>query len=120
MALKRFIVEFGMGADLHGQDVTKAAQRAVRDAISHCCLCGLSEVAGMKGPNDIKVKMKIACPMPERLDQEAVRKSLPYGDVELVCEKGGMLTQGMHREDLGEGDNIVIALASLTVYIDVK
>ena len=35
---KRFLVEFGTGVDLHGGNVTKAAQKALRDAISHCCL----------------------------------------------------------------------------------
>ncbi|MGD8844363.1 MAG: Lin0512 family protein [Desulfobacteraceae bacterium] len=34
MERKRFIVEIGTGADLHGKDVTKAACRAVKDAIS--------------------------------------------------------------------------------------
>ena len=44
MARKRFIVELGTGADLHGEDVTEAACRAVKDAISSNCLCdpGLS------------------------------------------------------------------------------
>ena len=34
MTRKRFIVELGNGADLHGEDVTEAACRAVKDAIS--------------------------------------------------------------------------------------
>ena len=34
MGTKRFIVEIGTGVDLHGEDVTKAACRAVKDAIS--------------------------------------------------------------------------------------
>ncbi|MEM8542155.1 MAG: Lin0512 family protein, partial [Pseudomonadota bacterium] len=33
MALKRFATEFGMGVDLRGQDYTKAAIRAVKDAL---------------------------------------------------------------------------------------
>jgi uncharacterized protein (TIGR02058 family) len=36
MGTKRFIVEIGTGADLHGEDVTKAACRAVKDAIWIC------------------------------------------------------------------------------------
>ena len=42
--LKKFIVEFGMGTDFHGQDVTKAAKKAVKDAVSRSCLCGLEDV----------------------------------------------------------------------------
>ena len=28
--MRRFIIEFGLGTDFHGQDVNKAAQKAVR------------------------------------------------------------------------------------------
>ena len=45
--MKKFIVEFGMGTDFHGQDVTKAARKAVRDAVSRSCLCGLEDVLGL-------------------------------------------------------------------------
>ena len=121
MAFKRYIVEFGMGADLHGLDVTKAAQRAVRDAISHGCLCGLYDILGIKGMDDLRIVLKIACPLPEKLDKQAVLDSLPYyKDIELTVEPGGMLTKGIHHPDLGEGDDITVVLASLTVYVDVK
>ena len=119
MALKRYVVEFGMGADLHGQDVTKAAKKAVRDAISRSCLCGLFEIVGIKGPEEMKIKLQIACPFPDSLDVGEVRASVPLGEVELSVEKGGMVTRGLHYGPLGQGDNIVIALASLTVYVDV-
>ena len=32
---KRYLVEIGTGADLHGMDVMEAASRAVRDAVFH-------------------------------------------------------------------------------------
>ena len=35
---KRFIVEIGTGIDIHGEDATKAACRAVKDAVSRSCL----------------------------------------------------------------------------------
>ena len=35
MALKRMVLEIGMGNDLHGGDYTKAAIRAAQDAIHH-------------------------------------------------------------------------------------
>jgi uncharacterized protein (TIGR02058 family) len=38
MARKRVILELGMGNDLHGGDYTKAALRAVQDAIHHSSL----------------------------------------------------------------------------------
>ena len=38
MALKRIILEMGHGNDMHGGDYTKAALRAVQDAIHHSAL----------------------------------------------------------------------------------
>ena len=38
MALNRYVTEMGMGADVHGRDYTKAAKRAVSDAIRHSSL----------------------------------------------------------------------------------
>ncbi|MEA2775561.1 MAG: hypothetical protein QOF90_967, partial [Acetobacteraceae bacterium] len=38
MARKRVILELGTGNDLHGGDYTKAALRAVQDAIHHSSL----------------------------------------------------------------------------------
>ena len=38
MALKRVIMEMGAGNDLHGGDYTKAALRAVQDALHHSSL----------------------------------------------------------------------------------
>ncbi len=116
--MRRFIVELGMGADLHGGDVTKAAMRAVRDAVSRSCLCGLFEVAGLKSPDDMSVRLKVCCPTPERLDRERVAGSVPFGRVELEVREGGMVTEGLHLPQLGEGSSIVVALASLTVCVE--
>ena len=38
MAARRVILEMGAGNDLHGGDYTKAAVRAVQDAIHHSSL----------------------------------------------------------------------------------
>lgn len=48
MAKKRFIVEIGMGINLYREDVTQAAFRVVKDAISKSCLCRLVEISGFK------------------------------------------------------------------------
>jgi len=48
MAKKGFIVEIGMGIDLHREDATQAACRAVKDAISKSCLCRLVEISGFR------------------------------------------------------------------------
>ena len=46
--MNRYIIEFGIGMDFHGQNVSKAAAKAAKNAISSSCLCGLSEVLGME------------------------------------------------------------------------
>ena len=38
MTLRRVILEMGAGNDLHGGDYTKAAKRAVQDALHHSSL----------------------------------------------------------------------------------
>lgn len=38
MAPQRWITEMGMGVDVHGWDYTKAARRAVSDALRHSSL----------------------------------------------------------------------------------
>ena len=116
--MKRYIVELGTGADLHGMDVNIAAGRAVRDAVSHSCLCGLKETLGI-GFDKMKVSIKIAAPFPEKVDLEAVREVYPYCDTEITVEKGGMLVRGISVPEFGEGDRIVVVNTALTVYVDV-
>jgi uncharacterized protein (TIGR02058 family) len=120
MAIKRFIVELGYGADLHGKDVTKAACRAVKDAISRSCLCGIIELAGVRDPNKMKIRLLIGCPYPERVDKEKVAAQLPFGSVEIETVLGGLEAKGLEVVALGEGDRIVMANVALTVSLDEK
>jgi len=119
MSSKRFVVELGYGTDLHGCDVTKAARRAVRDAISRSCLCGLFEIAGLKDPGRMRVALKIGCPKPAEVDVEEVLKEIPFGSREMEVVSGGLSVKGLEIPALGSGDRIVVAVAALTVYVDV-
>lgn len=120
MARKRYIVELGMGADLHGGSVTKAAQRAVKDAISRSCLCGLFDIIGIDSPDRMHVEVKIGCPNPEALDRVEILKEVPFGSVSVEVVAGGLSVRGLSLPALGEGDTIVMAAAALTVYVDVQ
>lgn len=120
MSLKRYIIEFGTGADLHGEDVTKASQRAVKDAVSHSCLCGLVDIFGMDNPNKMKIEAKVGCPYPERVNKQEVLKAIPFGTVNLEVVEGGLINQGLYLPMLADSDRIVIAVAALTVYIDTE
>ena len=117
--LKRYIVEIGTGADLHGGDVTKAAQRAIKDAVSRSCLCGLVDILGIDNPNRMHIEVKIGCPNPGKLDGAKVLEAVPFGTKTLAAVEGGLGVRGLALPALGEGDTIVIAVAALTVYIDI-
>jgi len=120
MTLKRYVVELGYGADLHGADATKAARRAVRDAISRSCLCGLFEIVGLRDPDAMQVAVKIGCPRPEQVDGAAVLAELPFGTKTLEVVEGGLTTRGVEVPSLGCGDGIIVAVASLTVSVEVE
>lgn len=118
MAFKRYVVELGYGADLHGGNATKAAMRAVKDAVSRSCLCGLFEIIGLRDPDRMHVKVRIGCPRPGELNAEAILGVIPFGSRELEVVEGGLMTQGVEVSALGCGDTILVAVASLTVYVD--
>ena len=120
MARQRYIIEIGTGVDMHGGDVTNAAQKAIKDAVSHSCLCGLFDIVGVKDPNEMHIEVKISCPYPEKLDKHKVLGAVPFGSTELEVVSGGLSVQGLELPELGEGDTIVVAIAALTVYIDVN
>ncbi len=119
MAMKRFVVELGYGTDLHGGDVTKAASRAVKDAISRSCLCGLFEIVGMEDPGAMHVKVRIGCPKPGEVDGKKVLDQIPFGSKELEVVDGGLGAQGLEVPSLGCGDTIVVAVAALTVCVEI-
>lgn len=117
---KRYIVEFGTGVDLHGRDVTKAAKKAVKDAISHCCLCGLEEIHGIKDFNEgMYIKLKVGSPFPDKINKDEVLSVLPFGKSEIEVVEGGLCVKGLSVPSLGEGDTIVMVNAAITVFIDV-
>ena len=64
MALTRMIVELGMGTDLRGSDYTKAAIRALKDALWHNSLT-IAPALGRK-PEDMHVKVMDKLKRPRR------------------------------------------------------
>lgn len=119
MNYKRYLVEFDTGVDLHGMDYTKAAKKAVKNAISHCCLCGIQDLLNLNDPSEaMKVSVKIGCPVPEAVDTAAVLEQIPFGSREIEVVSGGLSGKGLCVPSLGDGDSIVMVNALLTVWID--
>ncbi len=119
MGLKRYIVELGTGVDLHGEDVTEAACRAVKDAISRSCLCGLVEILGMEKLDAVRVDILVATPRPSEVKLDQVKEMAPIGQVTARAVLGGMETQGLCVDRFGpECDRIMVANASVTVSVE--
>lgn len=108
MSTKRVILELGSGNDLHGGDYTKAALRAVQDALHHSSL-SLIRSLGLDS-RAMLVEVTIGVQRPERVDAEAVRASLPHGKARVTVVKGGLDVP-----DETSGDIAVIASAAIAV-----
>ena len=59
MSLKRMLLEIGMGNDLHGGDYTKAAVRAMQDAMHHSSLSMIRSL-GIQW-DDVNIFVTIGC-----------------------------------------------------------
>lgn len=117
--MKRFIIEFGMGIDLHGQDVTHAAQKAIKDAMSSNCLAGLKEIFKVKlGDDSVIINATIACSRPEDINPEALVGLFPIGKVNIIPVKGGMKAEGMYIPAFGDKDeSIEVVIAEIEVFV---
>ena len=121
MNRKRFIIEMGTGVEQHGQNVTKAATRAVRDAITRVSLVGLLEMVTLDDLDEMFVEVLIACPRPEEVDTGEVLRALPFGRKEIRVVEGGMVVHGHELSELADkSDEIIVANAAVTVSLDVE
>src|ERR1700723_458628 len=85
---KRVILEMGTGNDLHGGDYTKAAIRAVQDAIHHSSLSMIRSL-GIDS-SKMQVEVTIGVQQPDKVNKEAVKATLPHGVVTVKAVKGGL------------------------------
>jgi uncharacterized protein (TIGR02058 family) len=111
MALKRVILEMGIGNDLHGSDYTTAALRGVQDALHHSSLSFVRSL-GLDS-SQMKVDVTIGVQQPDNVDCDAVRQSLPRGQVTVQAVKGGL---NIPQED--GHDEVVIANVAIAVRFD--
>ena len=88
MPAKRVILELGTGNDLHGGDYTKAALRAVQDALHHSSLAMIRSLK-VNSKTGMFVDVTIGVQRPEMVDLEKVRASLPHGIVTVTARAGG-------------------------------
>src|SRR5207244_9448863 len=88
MTLKRMGLQVGIGTDIRGADDTKAAVRALRDALWHN---SLSVANALGQPVDaMQVEVTIGVPRPDLVDAEAVLAVLPHGSGTVRVVEGGL------------------------------
>jgi len=108
MSEQRLIIEMAQGIDLHGQDDTKAARRAVEQALQGASL-PIFATLGLER-DAMRVVVHIGVPRPGAVDEKAIAGLLPYGSVEVLCEAGGL--------DVPVGGDVaVMAVAAIEVFL---
>lgn len=88
MADQRFIIEMGMGNDLHGCDYTKAAARAIEDALRHSSI-PLFGALGIEH-TEMRVQVTVGVQAPDQVDTEALKSALPRGRATVAAVLGGL------------------------------
>ena len=112
MTLRKVALEIGMGTDIRGADYTKAAVRALRDALWHNSL-SIADAVGLP-VDSMQVDVRIGVPHPEKVDRQAVLAVLPHGTGTVTVVEGGLEIPN----DAGT-DSMILAHAAAIVRLDV-
>jgi uncharacterized protein (TIGR02058 family) len=122
MNYKRYLLELGTGIDLHGEDETKAGQRAVRNAIEWHSMVGLGQLFKFKSWKDMNeallVDVTLAVPHPEKVDKEQVLSVLPEGQKQITVVQGGLRFPAPETSELSRTHGVIVAVAAITVLVD--
>ena len=118
MALIRVALELGMGTALQSHDYTKAAIRAVSDALWHN---SLSMAAAFGFPRDAMIiDVEVGTQKPEAVDCDAVAKVFPYGNVSVTSVKGGLDIPKPSGEQGQDKGTTIMANAAVIVSFDME
>jgi uncharacterized protein (TIGR02058 family) len=112
MALKRMVLQIGMGTDIRGANYTKAAVRALRDALWHNAL-SVADAVGLP-VDSMQVEVTIGVPRSDQVDKEAVLAVLPHGTGTVRVVEGGLEIPN----DAGT-NTTVMANAAVVVRLDI-
>src|SRR5512133_2730019 len=123
MSLKPYAIEYGLGIDLHGQDPTKAAIRAVRSAVEHVSLPGMRQIAGvtdLQAQVFVEITLGVPAEFVERVDAEKVKAALPFGQRTVKVVQGGLRTSSGSMVDwLGDSsDQAVLVVAAIALKLE--
>lgn len=113
MTEKRIILEMGSGNDLYGCDYTKAACRAVQDALHHSSIVLFKSLG--YDHRDMRVQVTIGVQEPDKVDIERVCQELPRGRAEVTAVHGGL---NVH--DADQDTTHVIATAAIEAFLPIE
>ncbi len=113
MSEKRIILEMGTGNDLYGADYTKAACRAVQDALHHSSITLFKSLG--YDHKDMRVKVTIGVGKPDEVDTDKVAETLPRGVATVTAVLGGLDV-----DDANGGTPHVIATAAVEAFLPIN
>jgi len=113
MTEQRLILEMGTGNDLYGLDYTKAAKRAIQDALHHSSIVMFKSLG--ISHEEMRVQVTIGVQEPDKLDIAALTAELPRGRAEVTGVLGGL---NVHDPD--NDQTHVIATAAIEAYVGVE
>lgn len=113
MTEKRIILEMGTGNDLYGMDYTKAACRAVHDALHHSSIVLFKSLG--YDHRDMRVQVTIGVQEPDKVDLARVTAELPRGRAEVRAVLGGL---NVH--DPEQDTTHVIAAAAIEAFLPIE
>jgi len=109
MTDQRFIIEMGIGNDLHGMDYQKAAARAIEDAFRHSSIPMFNALDIPHAA--MRVQVTVGVQEPDKIDPVILAQKLPRGAATVTAVKGGQNVPNPH------GDTIVIATAAVEAFL---
>ncbi len=110
MSDQRFIIEMGMGNDQYGQDYTKAAARAIEDAIRRSNI-PMFDTLGI-AHDQMRVQVTIGVQAPDQVDCAALAAKLPGGRAMVTATHGGL-----NVTNPDSGNVLVIASAAVEAFL---
>ncbi|MEM0197460.1 MAG: Lin0512 family protein [Fervidicoccaceae archaeon] len=110
------MVEVGMGVDQHGQDPTKAAVKAIKDAVSRVCIPYLVSEGKLR---DFAVEVEVGVPRSKEVRLKDLEDAIQIGKLRsLKVVEGGLSTACVEMKELGDrSSEMIIAVASITVLV---
>ena len=113
MAKTRMALEMGMGSSLRSGDYTRAAVRAVEDALWRNSI-SFAEAFGFE-KSDMLIDISIGVQKPDLVDLAAVKAVLPYGNGDVEILEGGL---DIEKPD--GGGVTILANAAIVVSFDME